>query len=259
MSHEYPEIIARFYDTIYHQVRDGVDNIYYLNKVRQAKGKVLEVGVGTGRLFTENLKAGADVYGIDSSAAMLDVLLRKLNKEQQGRVSLQNVTNFRFPFTFDLIIAPFRVFMHLLTKEEQLKALQNVYDHLNPGGRLIFDLFVPDIKVVDEGLKDYVDFEGEYEPGKKIQRIVSTNPDLITQLIHVRFLFVWDEDNDVKQGEWEVPMRFFFRYELEHLIERSNFEDYKIYGDFEENSLNSNSLEFLIHCFKKHSSSGSLC
>ena len=51
MAEEYPEYFARFYDLIYHQIRDGVDNIFYLGKIKNTKGKVLEVGTGTGRLL----------------------------------------------------------------------------------------------------------------------------------------------------------------------------------------------------------------
>ena len=33
----YPEYFARFYDVIYHQVRDGVDNKFYLEKIKNTK------------------------------------------------------------------------------------------------------------------------------------------------------------------------------------------------------------------------------
>ena len=56
MDEEYPEYFARFYDLIYHQIRDGVDDSFYLGKIKNIKGKVLEVGTGTGRLLTEPLK-----------------------------------------------------------------------------------------------------------------------------------------------------------------------------------------------------------
>ena len=62
--------------------------------------------------------------------------------------------------------------------------------------------------------------------------------------------FEWDEDNEVKKEEWNTPLRFFFRYELEHLIERSDFEKYKIFGDYQGNELNISSREFVILCQK---------
>jgi 2-polyprenyl-3-methyl-5-hydroxy-6-metoxy-1,4-benzoquinol methylase len=137
MKHTYPENFARFYDTIYHNLRDGVDNDYFQNEIKNTGGKVLEIGVGTGRLFSNALDLGADIYGLDISESMLNVLYKKVPPEQHYRLSLQNMVDFSFDFKFDLIIAPFRVIMHLLEKEDQIKAIDNVYNHLNPDGRFI--------------------------------------------------------------------------------------------------------------------------
>jgi SAM-dependent methyltransferase len=250
MVHEYPEALARFYDLIYRQVRDGVDNDFYLNEIRNAKGKVLEIGTGTGRFFIDALNQGADIYGLDISPSMVNVLLKKLDRKQHHRISIQNIIDFRHNYKFDLVIAPFRVIMHVQEKEDQIRALNNVYRHLKPGGRFIFDAFVPDLKMLISGMHDLTDFEGEYEPGKKMRRIVSTRPELMNQLINVDFLIEWDEGNEVKQERWTSPMRYFFRYELEHLIERSDFGKYKILGDFLGNELNEESREFIIICQK---------
>ena len=54
----------------------------------------------------------------------------------------------------------------------------------------------------------------------------------------------------MKTDKWEMPLRFFFRYELEHLVERSYFRRYKIVGDFHGNELNRDSREFIVICQK---------
>ena len=248
---EYPDFFARFYDLIYHQVRDGVDNQFYLDKIKNTQGKVLEVGTGTGRLFTEALENGSDIYGIDLSPAMLDILKAKLSKDRQSRVSLQNIVDFRSGFRYDLIIAPFRVFMHLTTKEDQLKALRNVYDNLNPGGEFVFDTFIPDLKMLLTGIEGVKDFESEFEPGNRISRTVTSKPDLINQALNLVFLIQWNEGANHFRKEWRSVMRYYFRFELEHLIERSPFESYSIAGDFESNSLSNDSKEFIVTCIKK--------
>lgn len=249
-SGQYPEFLARFYDLIYHQVRDGVDNLFYLERIRETKGKILEAGVGTGRLFTEALGNGADIYGIDFSPAMLSILNSKLGAGHKNRISLQNIVDFQSEHKFDLIVAPFRVFMHLITKEEQLKALNNVHLHLSEGGKFIFDAFVPDLKMLINGLDNVSDFEGEFEPGNRVKRIVSTKPDLINQLINIIFIIEWNEGHLNYRREWKSSMRYFFRFELEHLIERSHFSQYRIIGDFMGNELNPDSKEFIILCQK---------
>ena len=250
MNYEYPENFARFYDTIYHQMRDGVDNDFFLNYVKNTKGNVLEIGVGTGRFFTDSLNSGADIYGIDISASMLEVLKSKLDVSQRYRVDRQNIVDFNFKFGFDLIIAPFRVLMHVLDKDGQLKALNNVYKHLNAGGMFIFDVFIPDLKPLISGLDNVTDFEGEYEQGKKIKRTVSTKPDLLNQIINVYFNLEWEEDDMIKTDNWHLPLRYYFRYELEHLVERSEFKTYKILGDYQGNPLNQSSKEFIVVCNK---------
>jgi SAM-dependent methyltransferase len=250
MAQVYPEMFARFYDLIYHTVRDGVDNDFFLNEIRRTRRRILEIGVGTGRMFMSALKNGADIYGLDISPAMIDILYKKLPENQSFRISLQNIIDFEYDFKFDLIIAPFRVMMHLPDKEDQLRAINNVYMHLGKNGRFIFDVFVPDLNQLLKGLHNVTDFEGEYEPGKRMKRIVSTTPDLINQIINVNFRMEWDEDNKVKSGEWNQPLRYFFRYELEHLIERSKFRKYKIFGDYQGHELDNTSKEFIVICEK---------
>jgi SAM-dependent methyltransferase len=250
MNMEYPDSMARFYDLIYHKHRDGVDNAFFQQEIRSAKGRVLEIGVGTGRLFTDALQQGADIYGLDISHSMINVLLGKLDHEQHFRISRQNIIDFSYDFRFDLIIAPFRVMMHLFEKEEQIRAIDNVYEHLAARGRFIFDAFVPDLKQLIEGVDNWTDFEGEYEKGKKITRTVSTKPSLIDQTIDVHFHLEWEEEVGLCQDDWRVPLRFFFRFELEHLVERTKFNNYKILGDYLGNELEQNSREFLVICQK---------
>lgn len=250
MTYEYPKNFARFYDLIYHQIRDGVDKDFFLREIKNTPGRILEIGVGTGRFFIDALNFGADIYGIDISESMINILKNKLDKKQHHRISIQNIIDFSFNFQFDLIIAPFRVLMHLLEKNDQIEALNNVYKHLRPNGRFIFDTFVPDLKQLITGLDNKIDFEGEYMPGHKMKRIVSTKPDLINQVINVNFKLEWNEDNQIKQEDWNLPLRFFFRFELEHLIERSKFARYKILGDYQGNELSETSKEFIVICQK---------
>jgi len=249
-SIEYPEFFARFYDVIYDKLRDKTDHNYFLHKIKQAKGPVLEVGVGTGRFFIDAFDKGADIYGIDISPSMIDVLKQKLNKKEHHRISVQNLCELNMDKKFDLIIAPFRVFMHIISVEDQLQALNKVHEHLVSGGQFIFDLFVPDLKLLLHGLDNVVDFEGEYEHGKKSKRITSMKADIINQLSHITYKFVWDQEGEGVSKEWKTDLRFFFRYELEHLINQSKLKPVNIFGDFEENNLNGESKEFIVICIK---------
>jgi SAM-dependent methyltransferase len=247
-SMDYPEYFAQFYDIIYDSIRSHVDTDFYLGRIRKAKGPVLEIGCGTGRFFSQAIKLGADVYGIDISKSMVKFLLKKIDPEQHKRISIQGAADFSFPFKFDLIIAPFRVYSHLLTVEEQIAALNNAWAHLSDNGRLIFDLYVPDPGMIASGLSNVVDFEGEYMPGKRISRTVNMKADIVNQISDITMTFKWDEDEIQRSESWNFKFRFYFHYELRHLIARSKLTLEKIYGDFNEGDLTGDSKEFIVVC-----------
>jgi SAM-dependent methyltransferase len=208
----------------------------------------LELGVGTGRFFIEALQHGADIYGVDVSGTMLDQLRAKLREEDQSRVYHQDARSLHLDRKFDLIVAPFRMFSHLLEPDDQLLALNNVFDHLNPGGQFIFDLYVPHLGILLNGINDQVDFEGEYAPGKKLKRTVSSTSDLIRQVSSVTMTLTWDDGTEERSESWLLPMRFYFRYELEHLVRRSKLTLKHMYGDYEEHELGPESQDFIVVC-----------
>ncbi len=247
--YEYPDYFARFYDVLYQEIRTS-DIEFFMDKIRGTKGKILEIGVGTGRFFVDALKGGADIYGIDVSANMIDVLKKKLDTSQHHRISVGNACHMNLTKKFDLIIAPFRVFSHIIEVDNQLLFLNNVFNHLTESGLFLFDLFVPNPKLLHEGMKNTVDFDGEYEKGKKLRRISSSVPDIVNQLLHITMRFEWEEKNEVKNKEWKFKMRFYFRYELEHLIQLSKLQLISIYGDYEGGKLDKDSKEFVIICGK---------
>ncbi len=248
--YEYPDFVARFYDIIYQQIRSGTDSHYFLNKIRNTRGKILEVGVGTGRLFTQALHAGADIYGIDVSKSMTSILKNKLDSSDHYRISTGDACTMKLNNMFSLIIAPFRVFSHVIDVSDQLKFLDNVWEHLDGNGKFIFDLFVPNPELLYKGIDKVVDFEGEYEPGKKLRRITSSHADMVTQIMDITMRFEWEENDQWLSKEWKLKFRFYFRYELEHLLRLSKLKLVNIFGDYDEGLLKKDSKEFIVVCGK---------
>ncbi|MFH0991144.1 MAG: class I SAM-dependent methyltransferase [bacterium] len=252
MSHtvSYPPAFARFYDIIYKHLRT-VDTDYFLKKIHETQGPVLEIGVGTGRFFLDALASGADIYGIDVSPEMIDVLKKNLAPEHHHRVGIADARNFTLEKQFALIVAPFRMFLHIVEVEDQLSILNRVYDHLQPHGRFIFDLFVPDPLILSQGLDNVIDFDGEYAPGKRLRRFVSSSTDIVNQLSRLTMKLEWEEEGELKQEVWETPMRIFYRYELEHLVRCSKLKLKTIHGDYNEGPLDSTSKDFIVVCHRE--------
>jgi SAM-dependent methyltransferase len=249
MSEPYPDYVARFYDVVYAQVRDGVDNAYYLDRMAAAGGPVLEIGVGTGRLFAEARRRGVDAWGVDVSPAMIERCRAKLPEAGRERVWVQDAVHLRAGRRFALVVAPFRVLSHVPALDDQIQLLDATFEHLVPGGHFVFDLYVPSLRLLLQGLPELCDFDGEHAPGRRLRRLVSSSPaDLARQTNRVHMSFVWEEDDGEHRKAWEFEMRFFFRFEIEHLVARSKLTLEAIHGDFTGGPLTSDSAEYVVVC-----------
>ena len=110
---------AEFYDHV-PTYRERPDVAFYVSEALSARGLVLEVGCGTGRVVLPTARAGVDIVGLDLSAHMLRVCRSRLSEEPadvQARVQLTqgDMREFSLSMQFSLVTLPFRSFQHLVT------------------------------------------------------------------------------------------------------------------------------------------------
>lgn len=154
--------IARLYDPWSASVIEDIS--FYVEEARSAGGQIVELGVGTGRIAIPTAMAGVHVIGVDSSAGMLAVCAQRgrgagvseLLDLRQGDLRAPPVTE-----RVRLVTCPFRAFLHLASDEERLEALAAARELLEPGGRLVFDVFAPSPEDIEETHGRWI----EREPG----------------------------------------------------------------------------------------------
>lgn len=231
----YDSSIARNYDTEYAVIRDpSGDRGFYAALAREAGGPVLELGCGTGRVLLPIAREGIPCVGLDPSRDMLDALRAKRPPANLELVKA-SMTDFDIDARpFRLIFAAFRVFQHLCTVEEQLAALACVRRHLAPSGLFAFDVFAPHLArtaIEDEPeVEDLRAADGDAE----IRRFVRVRRDLATQVMTVTMRHErWQGAAKVGEGTSNLVVRWFYRYELEHLLARAGFLVEALYGTFD--------------------------
>jgi SAM-dependent methyltransferase len=135
-----PYTRADLYDLLFQHYQADLD--FYLGAAREARGPVLDVGCGTGRVLLPCLAAGLDVDGVDNSAEMLERLrVNARAKRHEPRVVLADMRDFRMPRRYACVMIPFNAFAHNLTSDDQIASLRRCREHLLPRGRLVFDVF----------------------------------------------------------------------------------------------------------------------
>jgi SAM-dependent methyltransferase len=106
--------------------------------------RLLELGVGTGRLALPLAAEGFDVYGVDSSAAMVARLRAKPGGDRIA-VTIGDMAESEPPGPFRLVYVVANTFFSLVTAADQQQAMNAVAARLEPGGRFVCEAFVADV------------------------------------------------------------------------------------------------------------------
>ncbi len=212
------DAIAELYDPWSRSVTEDVP--FYVAEARKARGPVVELGVGTGRIAVPTAAAGVRVIGVDSSAAMLDVCRRhaeaagvaELLDLRLGDLSEPPVSE-RVP----LVTCPFRSFLHLRDEAARLEALAAVRELLVPDGRFIFDVFAPRRDDIEETNGRWI----EREPG--IFERADWDEVARTLRLSVRG----------PQGETTMSLAWISARQWRETLEEAGFEVERVYGWFD--------------------------
>ncbi|GAA0680466.1 class I SAM-dependent DNA methyltransferase [Natronoarchaeum mannanilyticum] len=225
---------AELYDRRMREMDRG-DAKFYATLARDAEGPALELACGTGRIYLDALAEGCHVDGFDRSAEMLSFLReRAAERGLEPSVWQADMTDFAVAREYELAYCPFNAMQHLLTIEEQLDTLRNVYDALAPGGRFVFDVFVPSFELIAETYGEWraepVEFRGESREFRTRTRIA----DEVEQEFTVENeLYDSDEKRVVTESH---RLKMLPKREVELLARASPFEEWSVQGGFESDA-----------------------
>lgn len=229
------EAIADVYDQWSSDMTADVP--FYVSEAVQAGGPVLEIGTGTGRVAAAMARAGVSVVGIDNSPSMLakaEVQLAEDGLADRVELVAADMRAFDLGRRFPLAVMPYRVLAHALTPQEQVDTLASVRRHLEPNGRLVFNVVVP--RASDLARVDGLAHEGRYRLGDGREAVLwrQTDYEPATQLM--TFHFVVDElEGGVvsRRVHGDTTVRLASPGELEHALARAGFRIVDRWGWFD--------------------------
>jgi SAM-dependent methyltransferase len=108
-------------------------------------GAVLELGIGTGRIALPLVRRGIEVRGIDLSSAMVERLRAKPGGSDID-VTIGDFATTTVEGQFSLVYLVFNTIMNLTSADQQIACFQNAAAHLQPGGRFVIEVGVPQLQ-----------------------------------------------------------------------------------------------------------------
>jgi SAM-dependent methyltransferase len=241
------------YDLVLKDIPYGLD--FYVALAREAKGPVLDIACGTGRILLPCLQSGVDIEGLDLFEPMMKTLRAKAKALGLAPTLHQaDMSSFELTRKFALIMIPFNAFIHNMTQHAQIRCLQLCREHLVPGGSLVFDTFFPALEIIGSPQNTRV-LEGEMPhpvTGLTMRMYDTRTFDRVKQEQHsINEIEILAADGTVeKVYRSEVSSRYIYRHEMELLLRVAGFERWQICGDFERRPLTRENDAMIVAAWK---------
>ena len=209
---------------------------------KQAKGPIVELGVGAGRVAVPLARRGHRVTGVDNAKAMLDAARATLAREKPAvgrRVTLleQDLRRLDVPAVHRLALLPFNTLCHFESLADQDKVIAGARRALVPGGWLWLSVFAFDASRPAGVLRaepEPLPGEAKDRPGARTEAFFQQTMDRTAQVTEARFwLDTVAPDGVVRRESMTLRMRWFHRFELERLLAAHGFEVVQLFGDFD--------------------------
>lgn len=118
------------------------DNLKLIKRLSKKSDKILDLACGYGRLTIPLAKAGYNIVGIDLAQNLIQEA-KFLSKKQGLKIRFDVGSMTRLPYeseSFDKIFCLWYSFDHLLTKSEQVKAINEIFRVLKTGGLAFLEI-----------------------------------------------------------------------------------------------------------------------
>lgn len=233
--HDPYTVIAPFYDWEHASFQEDIP--LYREFARRCGQPVLELGCGTGRVLVPLAVEGTAIDGVDASEAMLAIGREKLRSAGvQDGASLHHadLTTFQLARRYRMAFSALDSFGMLLKREDQVRALCQARQHLVAGGLLVVDVDNGNRKAEAPPREFHHQFTAPHPvTGRQLTKFAACETDCARQMD--TYTYFYDEvleSGAVKRVVARLSVRYFARFELELLLERSGFQVEALYGSY---------------------------
>jgi len=186
--------------------------------------KIINFGCGTGKHDIELAKTGYQCTGIDMSSLMIDIARKNVERENLNiDFSVADIRSFEPQEQYDAVISLFHVMSYQNKNQDIVSAFWSARKALRRGGLFLFDVWYGPGVLSDRPSVRVKEIEDGKNKLVRIARPVMHDKENVVDVCYE--VFVFDKESGKTKVINEVhKMRYFFRPELEFLLEKTGFE-----------------------------------
>jgi len=238
---------------------DDEDIAFYVSLVRSLRPRrIMELGCGTGRvtlpIAEEGARSGCEVIGLDNEPQMLERAQQSLvDAAPEVRRYLRfihgDMRTFSAEPKLDLIVIPCASMSHVLELDDQIAVFKRCYANLNPGGRFIVEVTMPNLAAYADSFRVpprtplEIDLDRSDDgDGTRLIRRKTTRYLSDRQLAEIRFLYEkYQHGRAIESYIDDFKSHVFFPRELALLFVHTGFAIERTLGDYRGRPLAPNS------------------
>ena len=231
---------AELYDILYSSKPYSEEAAFihrYIQQYAPGSKRLLELACGTGTHALLLEKYDYQIIATDYSKDMLSCAQKKIKKEKSKiEIRQQDMRTLDVPERpFDAIYCLFDSIGYVATNENILLVLQNVHDHLKPGGLFLFEFWHAAAMIRHY---DPMRVRRCQIPNGEIVRISETTIDYHNQLCSVLYS-IYEMNNDGSYASLQETHvnRFFQLQEMKLFLQQAKLKPLKWFSGFQENEL----------------------
>lgn len=214
----------------------GPDQGFFQGIIERHAGPALDVGCGTGRLLIPYLLAGLEVDGIDPSADML-AICSSLAAERGLTPQLyqQEMQHLDLARSYHTIFIPCGTIQLVVDRSQAFEALRRLHAHLVPGGVLVLTVYNRWREMEDEQEGHWTCYARHRLPDGTVlyKHVRVRGRNLLEQTLayEVRYRRL-QQRRIIEEQRCEAPERWYFKHELELMLELTGFRTIHVTGDY---------------------------
>jgi len=213
------------------------DRDYYLAETQ--RGRVLYLGVGTGRIFLPMASRNPGVAGVEYSPEMCRLLQERQPQVADRLYQCDAAETPVEPESLDTVVAPYS-FLQVIGRPRIGKLLSRVHDWLKPGGRFLTDTFSPyAIPFRRHGLETNV-----RQIGSQTRIAIYILYDHVAQ--RMQELALIEQDHEPPRV-LDMRLEYFFPRELVEALQAAGFDPVDVRGGFDGQPFDPAASEVVVY------------